>query len=132
MICGSILDTIWHGKSLKTIEKRGPVLNCIFVASGCLFGTVVGSILESVLDVFWLPNRAVDRIAKTTKSDDVTALFKVFSGSGGSKIDEKRGRKQLGAPTLLQERLGSLLGSILESFWEHFGFQHWFQTQSGN
>ena len=49
------------------------------------FGTVVGSILESVWDVFWLPNRAVDRIAKTTKSDDVTALFKVFQVPGGRK-----------------------------------------------
>ncbi len=78
--------------------------------------TVVGSMLESMLDVFWLPNRAVDRIAKTMKSDDVTSLFKVFSGAAGSKIDEKRDRKQLGAPTLLQERLGSLLGQILEPF----------------
>ena len=58
-------------------------------------GTVLGTILESFLDAFWLPNRAVDRIAKTTKSDDVIALFKVFSGAGGSKIDEKRDRKQL-------------------------------------
>ena len=96
------------------------------------FGTVLGSILESFLDVFWLPNRAVDRIAKTTKSDDVTALFKVFSGSGGSKIDEKRGRKQLGAPTLLQERLGSLLGPILEPFWEHFGLQNLLKKQAEN
>ena len=92
------------------------------------FGVDVGVI--SVC--FWLPNRAVDRIAKATKSDDVTALFKVFSGSGGSKIYEKRVRKQLGAPTLLQERLGSLLGPILESCWDHFGLQNVFQKQAEN
>ena len=103
-----------------------------FLALWRPFGTVVGSILELFLDAFWLPNRAVDRIAKTTKSDDVTALFKVFSGSGGSKIYEKHGRKQLGAPTLLQERLGSLLGPILEPFWEHFGLQSLFQKQADN
>ena len=96
------------------------------------FGTVSGSILGTFLGASWLPNRAVDRIAKTTKSDDVTALFKFFSGAGGSKIDEKRDRKQLGAPTLLQERLGSLLGSILEPFWEHFGLRNFFQTQAEN
>ena len=67
------------------------------------------------------PTAQWTEIAKTTKSDDVTALFKVFSGSGGSKIYKKRVRKQLGAPTLLLERLGSLLGPILEPFWEHFG-----------
>ena len=94
------------------------------------FGSVLGSIVGSCLGASWLPNRAVDRIAKTTKSDDVTALVKVFSGSGGSKIYEKRDRKQLGAPTLLQERLGSLLGSILEPFWEHFGLQNLFQKQA--
>ena len=121
----------WFDKSKTSIEKRGPVLNCIF----CLwrpFGSVWGSILESFLDVFWLPNRAVDRIAKTTKSDDVTALFKVFSGSGGSNIYEKRDRKQLGAPTLLQERLGSLLGPILEPCWEHFGLQNLLKKQAEN
>ena len=97
-----------------------------------LFGTVVGSICGVISGAFWLPNRAVDRITKNTKSDDVTALVKVFSGSGGSKIDEKRGRKQLGAPTLLQERLGSLWGPILEPCWEHFGLQNLFQKQADN
>ena len=63
-------------------------------------------------------------IAKTTKSDDVTALFKVFSGAGGSKIDEKRVQKQHPAETGLQERLGRLLGSILEPFGGHFGSQN--------
>ena len=92
-----------------------------FFGFGRPFGTVLWSLLWTFGVLFWLPNRAVDRLAKTTKSDDVTALFKVFSGSGGSKIYKKRVRKQLGAPTLLQERLGSLLGSILEPFWEHFG-----------
>ena len=120
MIFGSILDTILARKIVKkTIEKRGPVLNGIFVRLEA-FLVSLGVDVGDILNVFWLPNRAVDRITKNTKSDDVTALFKVFSGSGGSKIDEKRGRKQLGAPTLLQERLGSLLGSILEPFWEHF------------
>ena len=92
----------------------------------------MGSILGSFLGASWLPNRAVDRITTNTKSDDVTALFKVFSGSGGSKIDEKRGRKQLGAPTLLQERLGSLLGLILEPCWEHFGLQNLLKKQAEN
>ena len=95
MIFGLILGTVLARKIVKkAIEKRGPVLNGIFVpleafwdSFGVDFGVIFGC--------FWLPNRAVDRIAKTTKSDDVTALFKVFSGSGGSKIDEKRDRKQL-------------------------------------
>ena len=88
--------------------------------------------LESCLDVFGLRSRAVHNIAKTTKSDDVIALFNDFSGAGGSKIREKRDRERLGAPTLLQERLGSLLGPILEPFWEHFGFQNLFQKQAEN
>ena len=83
---------------------------------GCFFGAQGGK-QEFVENLFFA---------------DSTALFKVFSGSGGSKIDEKRGRKQLGAPTLLQERLGSLLGPILEPFWEHFGLQNWFQKQPEN
>ncbi len=79
-----------HEKSLEAIEKRCPVLNDIF----CFwrpFGSVVGSMLESCLDVFWLPNHAVDRIAKTTKSDDVIALLNVFQVlGGGSNIYEKK------------------------------------------
>ncbi len=83
VIVGSILGTVLARKIVKkSVEKRGPVLNDIF-GLWRPFGTVVGSFWGA----FWLPNRAVDRIAKTTKSDDVTALFKVFSGSGGSKID---------------------------------------------
>ena len=78
------------------------------------FGSVLGSILESFSDVFGLRSRAVHKIAKTTKSDDIIALFNDFSGAGGSKIGEKRDRERLGAPTLLQERLGSLKRSILE------------------
>ena len=82
-------------KIVKTsIEKRGPALNDIFgplEAFWDSFGVDVGVILGAC----WLPNRAVDRIAETTKSDDVTALLKVLSGSGGSTIYEKRDRKQL-------------------------------------
>ncbi len=52
------------------------------------FGTGVGSIVVSLWMLFWLPNRAVGRVAKTTKSDDVTS-FLMFSGSGGVNIYEK-------------------------------------------
>ncbi len=66
----------------KAIEKRGAVLNVIFGPLDAFWGSF-GIVFESLLDVFWLPNRAVHRIAKTTKSDDVTALSNGFSGAGG-------------------------------------------------
>ena len=56
------------------------------------------------------------RIAKTTKSDDVTTLFKVFSSSGRLKIEEKLVPKQHPAENGLQERLGRHRDSILEPF----------------
>ncbi len=58
--------------------------------------------------------------------------FVSFSGAGGSKIDEKRDRERLGAPTLLRERLRITLGLILESFCEHFGFQKLISKQAEN
>ena len=82
-----------------------------------LFGTVLGSILASFVGASWLPNRAVDRIAKTTKSDDITSLFKVFSGAGGSKIDENVTESSLEH----QPCSKSVLGASWDQFWSHFG-----------
>ena len=45
-----------------------------------------------------------------------------FRGSGGSKIDQNRVRKQLPAESGLKDRLRGLLGSILEAFGDHFGW----------
>ena len=81
------------------------------------FGTVLGSILWSVLDAFWLRNRAVDRIAKTTKSDDVIALFNDFSGAGGSKIDENVTESSLEH----QPCSKSVSGASWDQFWSHCG-----------
>ena len=44
-----------------------------------------------------------------------------FCGSGGSKKCPRHVPKQLPTATWLQERLGVLLGPILEHFWLHFG-----------
>ena len=96
----------------KTFEKRGPVLNGIFgplEAFWDSFGVDFGVILDVLVAQ---PRSGQNR--ENHENDDVTSPLKVFSGAGDTKIDDKRDREQLGAPTLLQERLGSLLGPILE------------------
>ena len=55
-----------------------------------------------------------------------------FRGSRESKKREKRIRKQRPTGTGLQERLGRLLGSMLDAFGEHFGSQNWSKTGSEN
>ena len=71
-----------------------------------------------------MPKAGSRNLWKTLFFADSTALFKVFSGSGGSKINEKPVRKQHPAESGLQERLGRLLGSIFEPFGCHFGTQN--------
>ena len=46
---------------------------------------------------------------------------KIFRGSGGPKMSPKWDPKQHPAATWLQERLGSLPGSIFKHFGVHFG-----------
>ena len=55
-----------------------------------------------------------------------------FEAPGGPTNDQKWVRKRLAAPTLLQERLGGLSGSILEPFWAHVGVQNRSKNASKN
>ena len=80
-------------------------------------GAVLGSIFGSFVGACWLPNRAVDRIAKTTKSDDVTALFKVFQVPGGRKSTKNVTESSFEH----QPCSKSVLGASWDQFWSHFG-----------
>ena len=81
------------------------------------FGTVVGSILESFLGAFWLPNRAVDRIAKTTKSDEIQHFLRFVQVPGGRKstknVTESRFEHQPCSK--------SVSGASWDQFWSNFG-----------
>ena len=81
--------------------------------------------LEPFWGSFWVlfcpPTAGSRNLWKTWIFDDSTALFAVFSGPRGPKIEEKWVRKQHPAGTGLQERLGRLQGAILEPFGGHLG-----------
>ena len=87
-------------------------------------GPVFGAILGVILGAFLAPTAGSRNLWKTLIFDDSTALFAVFSGPRGSKIEEKWVRKQHPAGTGLQERLGRLQGAILEPFGGHLGPQN--------
>ena len=78
MIFRSIIGTVLARKIVRnTIEKRGPVLNDLFGPLEAFWDSC-GVDVGVMFGCFLLPNRAVDRIAKTTKSNDSTTLFMVF------------------------------------------------------
>ena len=88
-----------------------------------IFGTLdvfwesVGVDFGVIFGFFWLPNRAVGRIAKTTKSDDVTALFKLFQVPGGRKSTKNVTESSFEH----QPCSKSVLGASWDQFWSHFG-----------
>ncbi len=89
------------------------------------FWSHFGAMLESFVDVFWLPSRAVHNIAKTTKRDDVIALFKVFPGTGESKIEEKASRPRARFSSIFDSpgpsKSLSYMGPGIRGFRSHFG-----------
>ena len=74
--------------------------------------------------LFWCPRREAGICGKPCFLQTVQHFLRFFQVPGGSKIYEKRVRKLHAAETGLQERLGRLLGAILEPFGCHFGSQN--------
>ena len=79
-------------------------------------GVLLASILGSFWGRFWAPGRHTRFLRKLAPRYSESTIFEV---PGGSKKRPKWLRKQLPAATWLQERLGSLWGSILD----HLGSQ---------
>ena len=101
------------------IKIRAPIWSDIFGHSGASggrfrldFGTIWGAISGS---------RARD--AKLAKIAPRHSESMIFGVPRGPKKDQKWLRNQLPAATWLQERLGSLWGSILVQFGVHFDIQ---------
>ena len=91
------------------LDRKSSLVEASGGAFGFDFGLILGSILGS---------RAPYAIF--AKSSTAPQREHDFRGSGGSKKRPKLFRKQLPATTWLQERLGSLWGSILDHFGAHF------------
>ena len=94
-------------------------------ASGGHFGVDFGFIWGSVLGS---RARAVN-FAKIARRFDGSTIFEV---PGGPKRGQKRNRKQLAAPTVLEECLGSNLGNLWGSIWGPFWVDFGSQNEPGN